>query len=76
LYASGQWGHGASKLALLPALDRRDLAADNVIRVGALDYAVSDEVAALIPAAWRNESEQGHCLPLASPRLPIALAAR
>jgi hypothetical protein len=49
-----------------------------VIRFGALAYAVADEVARLLEAAGRNESEQEPCVPLAARRLrvPIAQAAR
>jgi WD40 repeat protein len=77
-YESASWGHGAFTLALLQSLDRRELAADGVVRFNALAYAVPDEVAALMKAAGRNEGEQEPCVPLAARRLrvPIVLAAR
>jgi WD40 repeat protein len=77
-YESEQWGHGAFTLALLKALGRQSLAADGVIRFNALAYAVPDEVAALMKAAGRNDSEQEPCIPLAARRLrvPIVQAAR
>jgi uncharacterized caspase-like protein len=77
-YESEQWGHGAFTLALLRALDRRELASDGMIRFNALAYAVPEEVAALMKAVQRNESEQEPCVPLASRRLrvPVAQIAR
>ena len=77
-YESEQWGHGAFTLALLRALDRRELAPDGVIRFNALTYAVPDEVASLMKEAGRNESEQEPCVPLAARRLrvPLVQAAR
>jgi WD40 repeat protein len=73
-YESESWGHGAFTLALMRGLGRRDLAADGVIRFGALAYAVSDEVAGLMRAAGRQESEQEPCVPLASRRLRVPIA--
>src|SRR5207248_2002456 len=77
-YESPAWGHGAFTLALLRSLDRRELAPDGVIHFNALAYAVPDEVASLMKAAGRNESEQEPCVPLAARhlRVPIAQAVR
>jgi len=63
---------------LLRSLDRRELAPDGVIHFNALAYAVPDEVASLMKAAGRNESEQEPCVPLAARhlRVPIAQAVR
>jgi hypothetical protein len=65
-------------LALLRALDRREMAPDGMVRFNALTYAVPDEVAARMKAAGRNESEQEPCVPLAARRLrvPLVQAAR
>jgi WD40 repeat protein len=75
---SASWGHGAFTLALLRALDQRELAPDGVIRFNALTYAVPNEVAQLMTAAGRSESEQEPCVPLEARRLrvPIAMAVR
>jgi WD40 repeat protein len=77
-YESAAWGHGAFTLGLLRGLDSKELSRDGVIRFGALAYAVADEVARLLEAAGRNESEQEPCVPLAARRLrvPIAQATR
>jgi hypothetical protein len=77
-YESEQWGHGAFTLALLRALDKRDLASDGVLHFNALTYAVPEEVARLMKEAGRNEGEQEPCVPLAARRLrmPVAQAGR
>jgi len=73
-YESKEWGHGAFTLALLRALDRRELARKGVIYFNALTYAVPDEVALLMEKAGRNETEQEPCVPLASRRLRMPIA--
>jgi uncharacterized caspase-like protein len=77
-YESPEWGHGAFTLGLLRALDEKALARDGVIHFNALAYAVPDQVAELMKAAGRSESEQEPCVPLAARRLrvPIVQAAR
>jgi uncharacterized caspase-like protein len=73
-YESREWGHGAFTLSLLRALDRPDLARDGVIYFNALTHAVPDQVAELMKAAGRNETEQEPCVPLASRRLRVPIA--
>jgi uncharacterized caspase-like protein len=77
-YENEEWGHGAFTLGLLRALDRKELSRGGVIHFGALAYAEPDEVAELMKAAGRNESEQEACVPLAARRLrmPVLPAAR
>ena len=75
-YESPAWGHGAFTLALLRSLGRRELATEGIIRFTALTYGVPDEVAKLMRAANRSETEQQPCIPLAGRNLraPIARA--
>jgi WD40 repeat protein len=72
-YESEQWGHGAFTLALLRALDERQLAREGVLYFNALAYAVPDQVADLMKAAGRNEAEQEPCIPLAARRLRVPI---
>jgi WD40 repeat protein len=73
-YESEKWGHGAFTLALLRALDKKELASGGVIHFNALTYAVPEEVARLMKEAGRSETEQEPCVPLASRRLRVPLA--
>lgn len=77
-YESPEWGHGAFTLALLHALNKKELAQDGLIRFNALTYAVPDEVADLMTKASRNETEQAPVVPIASRqlRMPIAQVGR
>ena len=72
-YESEQWGHGAFTLALLRALDERQLAREGVLYFNALTYAIPNEVADLMKAAGRNETEQEPCVPLAARRLRVPI---
>jgi hypothetical protein len=72
-YESEQWGHGAFTLALLRALDERQLAREGVLYFNALAYAVPDQVADLMKAAGRSESEEEPCIPLAARRLRVPI---
>jgi WD40 repeat protein len=72
-YESEQWGHGAFTLALLRALDQRQLAREGVLYFNALTYAIPNEVADLMKAAGRNETEQEPCVPLAARRLRVPI---
>lgn len=77
-YESAEWGHGAFTLALLRALEQKELAREGVLHFNALTYAVPNAVADLMRAAGRSEGEQEPCVPLAARRLrvPIAQLAR
>jgi WD40 repeat protein len=77
-YESPAWGHGAFTLALLRALDRRDLEDEGAIRFVDLARFVAREVRSLMRAAGRSETEQEPCIPLDRGRLlaPVAQAPR
>jgi hypothetical protein len=73
-YESPAWGHGAFTLALLRALEKRELAPRGVLHFNALIYAVPEEVARLMVEAGRNENEQQPSVPFALPRLRVPIA--